>query len=94
MTIICQRCSEEVVGYEHRTKLIFQNGERITAGESAVLSCGCEVGFYDLDIDFDNPQYPARMIDSVTREVVLEWNDAGPLTQQWYVNEEADWPSE
>lgn len=91
--IICNRCTSHVYGYEHRVKFTFEDQERLQAGSYAALSCGCEILDYDLIVNYDNLNEPTRLIDSLRKDTVITFNDAGPHNDNWHreLKEEEEW---
>ncbi len=84
--IQCQRCNSPVTGYEHRVKFIFEDRERIKAGDYAVLSCGCELLSYDIRVAESLESHPTDLVDTIRKDVILSFNDNGPNTKTWHAD--------
>lgn len=89
--ITCNRCKSEVTGYQHATQFIFVDDERLKANNLAILSCGCEVHDYDLDIDYHDEKHKTRLLDVLMRDTLIEFDDWGPHNETWHkIDDEVD----
>lgn len=84
--IRCQRCGEEVAGYEHRVRHVFEGGERLQLGDYAALDCGCEVPDYELEVDYSTEPHRAKLVDTLRKTTVLEFDDSGQHNRVWHAD--------
>lgn len=79
----CHTCFSVVLGYEHRVRFVFVRGERIRDGDYAVLSCGCEVLDYSIEVDYTSERQSATLMDTLRKKPVLKFDDSGPVNRKW-----------
>lgn len=84
--IQCLRCKEPVPGYEHRVRFAFQDGERIQLGTYAALDCGCELLDYTVKVDDDTHPWKGKLIDTLRKDVILEFKDSGDHNFNWHAD--------